>query len=74
MAGLMMALGKITTCMGMVITVGVMAVSMRASTTWTRSMGTESTTGLMEGGTKATGKMVSSTEKASTSCQMGSQR
>ena len=70
----MRALGKITTCMGRVITVGVMAVSTRVNTTWTRSMGMGFTTGLMEGGMKATGKMVSSMVRASTFCQMESQR
>jgi hypothetical protein len=37
-------------------------------------MGMGFTTGLMEGGTKATGKMVSSMVRASTFCQMESQR
>ena len=67
-------LGRTTTCMAKVTTAGVMAVSMKVNTTWTRSTAMGSTTGQMAGDMKDIGKMENSTVRASIFYLMGSQR
>ena len=62
--------GKTIICMAKVSTLGLTVVDMRASTKWTRSMGTAFTFGLMVVFTKVTGTMENSTVRANTYFRM----
>ena len=74
MAELMKDHGRIITCMDKEYTLGVMGEDMMESTSWTKNMAMEFTTGLMVGDTKVCGQMESNTERENIYCQIALQR
>jgi hypothetical protein len=70
MEELMRALGKIIICTAKESTPGVMAVSMTASTTWTKSTGSGYISGQTEGAMKGTGRTESNMARVNICCRM----